>query len=256
MLTGQIHDNNRTAILNVLMRELHRTHVSPDDLLVQSESINVLTIRDLRWPEAYGLMLIDMGGGKLKIKNDHIKNDKYRENNPEYNTHTTSDLKKIRRWLHEYTGPLDSERITRESHYKAKRIFEVWQKETAGVMNDMQRKLTISTIVLDIANYLRTGAAYQNPLIRECFDKIPAAEQYALRMSAPMPDTHLLLSTDGRVSCSRMISFSSPQKQYSGVFEGLAPTYKEKIAILKILEDKTFVEDVGVRLNDYNFWVY
>lgn len=260
MLTGQISDLDRSVVLNNLIGELKRTHISRYPLRVVSVNKYVVDIIDERWSAAY-VLRINNGDAHnvVKLSSPFIENEKYRSNNSEYNTRKTTDLKKVRRWLKEYTQPLTTEMITKESFGHSRELFYKWRGEFEATMRSVRHTVDLDDFITDAVNYFRTGLPYQDTKLAAFKNPefLSSLEQHRIRIKSKQPIRHFLLNSDETVSITEMKeSYYPPENKFTGHINLVSEDDRAKVAMLKIMEPNTFMPDVGVRLDNYNFWIY
>ena len=259
MLTGAIEDSDRYAPLNMFMRDLKRVHVSRYPLEVISRRRDQVFIYDTRFMEKPVLSLTAVGGDTYKIWSPLIQNEKYSRNNSEYNTRKTTDLAKIRRWLKEYAVPLSTEFIVRNSYRIMTNKMYVWKKQYESEIQDLVGDLKNGDVIADILNYVKTGVAYQSVKFdklksEEFLDKV---EQQLYRAKVDNPPLHVLVNPDDLVCVSTMTqTWNDPEHICTQQYDALETDYRSKIALLKTAPPNTVLDQVGLRIDTCNFWIY
>lgn len=259
MITGQIEDPNRDNTLNMLIRELKRTHVARHPLRVTSENTCLVHIYDDRCPTEPVVEVSTNGYGNFTIASPYIHNEKYRTGNPDYHTRKTTNLAKVRRWLKDYTKPYEVNAITNITRELRRDIFHHWKGEFYESVRNATQKIDRDSIIEDVLNYARTGVPYQSPKFAPFLNGefIKQIEENDKRSKTPEPCMHVLLERDGIAHLHlKEHKYSDPIHNFTGHIDTLDVHYRSKVAMLKIVDAKTFVPDVGVRLDTHNFWVY
>lgn len=259
MLTGQIEDSCRNSTLNMFMRELKRTHVTRHPLRVSSENTCLIHIYDERCPTEQVVELATDGYGKFIITSPFISNEKYRTGNPDYHTRKTTDLAKVRRWLKEYTKPYEVTAITDVTFGIRIDVFQRWKSEFYEVVRNTTRQIDQEAIIQDVLNYARTGVPYQSPKFAPFLngDFIKQVEENDKRYKTKEPHMHVLLERDGIAHLHlKERKYTDPVHNFTGHIDTLDNHYRSKVAMLKMVDPKTFVPEVGMRLDSHNFWVY
>ena len=259
MLNGQIEDTDRNSTLNMLIRELKRTHVTRHPMRVSSENTCLVHIYDERCPTEPVVELGTDGYGKFTVTSPYIRNEKYRTANPDYHTRKTTDLAKVRRWLKEYTKPYEVTAITDVTLGIRGDIFQRWKVEFYEVVRNTTRHIDQEAIIEDVLNYARTGVPYQSPKFAPFLNGefIKQVEENEKRFKTKEPCMHVLLERDGIAHLHlKERRYTDAIHNFTGHIDTLDPHYRSKIAMLKIVDVKTFIPDVGVRLDTHNFWVY
>jgi hypothetical protein len=86
---------------------------------------------------------------------------------------------------------------------------------------------------------------------------IKQVEENEKRFKTKEPCMHVLLERDGIAHLHlKERRYTDAIHNFTGHIDTLDPHYRSKIAMLKIVDVKTFIPDVGVRLDTHNFWVY
>jgi hypothetical protein len=202
---------------------------------------------------------LSIEGNTVHFHSPYICNDKYSKGNSDYNTRKTTNLANARRWLVEYVRPFTSSQIAGKCINAAIKLVEEWKKDADYFIYQTRCGFDTTDVLEDMINYCKTGIPYQTPKLAKYTTQefLASLEAAKARSSVAPPMTHVLVNPDDAVEVNRFGSRYCPSDVvFSGMFDTLDESYRAKIALLKMSDKKTFVPDVGVQLDEYNFWVY
>lgn len=269
MLIGDVNPNKdgvtvRHMTLQALVDTLALTHVSRYPIEVVSIDCDRLLFRDTRFRgHPVAKLFIDYTTNRITIDCDRIENNKFNQHNPDYSTRTTNDLAKMRKWLKEYVQPYSPAEVARFSFGDMKAKFAAWADHYNNTFRDSYLNISTTDVIKDIINYLGGGQPYTTGKLAQY-----ATQEFRLqilenerRRKCESPKIHLFINPDGVMwlTGTEIGQFSECTISGAQVLDSvdmLPGTVKEKYSMLKLVDDGTYLETVGVRLHHNNFWLH
>jgi hypothetical protein len=230
---------------------LSGTHVYFVDERFMDLQPNVLTVMG-----ATKLQLEENGkyGKGYRVYSSSLTNEKYHYSHQKHRSLASSDPDKIVSILRKCTGSMPATGLHKTTEKINIHIINTWRDVFKSDLSAAINKVSmydsfIQTLMVDISNYRNgTAAPYSNDVFHTIFsDKNIAtyAEHYR-RRKVDMP-THNVVVHPAEVVVNNLV--------VSGLAE-LSVDKQEAIGMLKLVENLTFVEGVGTRINENNFWIY
>lgn len=268
MLIGDVSNKgatfSRDPNLQSLIDTLALTHVSRYPIQVEAFSYDAVIFKDARFRGDRLLRLsIDSANKKMTIDCQRIANNKYNSNSAEYTTRTTNDLAKMRKWLKEYVQPYDHSEAVQLNYSPMYKVFSAWVEELYDTWREAYSAVNSTEVIADMLNYLGGGQPYSTGRLaafatQEFCVKVT---EYNRRKTCPQPNINLFVNPDGAiwVANTQMARFSGCSISSAQVLDSanaLADNLKEKYSMLKMVDDNTLVDGVGVRVSHNNFWVH
>jgi len=247
--------------LDILTKQLVRTHVSRYPITAEVPNSCDVYFYDDRHRDKAIMVLTYMGEGQIGFRSPFIKNEKYKENNSNYETKQTNNMTKARKLLAEYVRPYTPHELTKYKHNDVTAAFLTWKHE----FTDKIRKSLFYTgsedILNEIVNYANTGIMYGTDKFKELTkpDTLELIRTHKER-DTEMPKKHVYVQPDGVVfSCDAEKVWGNftmgEVSTYNSVYE-LPDDLRGNVALLRMAEDKAVVNKVGLRLDANSFWVY
>lgn len=247
--------------LDILAKQLVRTHVSRYPITVEVTGSTHIYFYDERYRGKAVMILAYVGDGQLSFRSPFIKNEKYKENNPNYETKQTNSMAKARKILNDYVRPYTPHELTKYLHNDASNAFLHWKHE----FHDKVRKglffMGLDDILNEIANYANTGIMYGTDKFKELTkpDTLELIRSHKER-DTEMPKKHVYVQPDGVVfSCIAQKEWGSftmgEVSTHNSIYE-LPDDLRGNVALLRMAENKAVVSKVGLRLDANSFWVY
>jgi hypothetical protein len=247
--------------LDILTKQLVRTHVSRYPITAEVSGSSSIHFFDYRHRDKPVMLLVYMGGGQLSFRSPFIKNEKYKENNSNYETKQTNNMTKARKILAEYVRPYTSHELTKYLHNDAGNAFLAWKHEFTDKLRKALFYVGSDDILNEIVNYANTGIMYGTDKFKELTkpDKLELIRTHKER-DTEMPKKHVYVQPDGVVfSCDAEKVWGNftmgEVSTYNSVYE-LPDDLRGNVALLRMAEDKAVVNKVGLRLDANSFWVY
>lgn len=257
---------NLNSMFAELLADFRRTQVSrfPVEVMVKHENYMVFT--DSRFPVKYeelGNVNKILGSvyasddNKIVVESRLIKNDKYASHNNDYHTRKTQDIRKVLKYMKEYIKPYTAHEIANRtigvakeafSEYKSNTTWDARKYELDDVMDLYEEALHMKTL-----GYEPKTEAFRK-LLGEGFEIV---EKAARIEDKEFPKVHVYVAPDETVTVSVL---ENKSKLPIGVdsYESLAaaPTLiQQHVGILKIMEDRSHVPDIGYKASATEFWI-
>lgn len=269
MLIGDVNPNvggqsERHATLQMLLDTLALTHVSRYPVEVVSVTFDSVMLRDSRFPKVALLRLsLDESTGKITIQSERISNYKFKETSPEFRTRTTNDLAKVRKWLKEYTQPFTPAEVAKLSSGQCRDEFFSWASEFNEAWRAAWASVNRIDVMEDIIRYLGGAQPYSTGTLAgiatpEFRTKMLERDR---RQNVPQPPVNLFINSDGVcwltfVENIKHSTCTPKDTKIADSVDALPLAVREKYSMLKLVEDSTYVESVGLRLSHNNFWLH
>lgn len=263
MLIGQITDTNRNPALQQLVSQLARTHRSRYPVRVVSGDRDTVNFYDSRLLDQKVGALSKQNGNDLLIESPLIENNKYSRDRSMYHTRKTTDLAKMRKWLMEYILCIPAEMIPGCTESEAEVVFARWRDEHRDAYHQVYRKIDGRDVLDSIIAYKKGGAPYATQKLAEVLNSnfMEMMEEHTRRNKFKYPTRNIFINPDGPTQVA--VKEKTYEKTYDPYvitqhlsFEALDEDTRGKCAILKLAENKSYVEGVGVKICANNFWVY
>lgn len=191
------------------------------------------------------------------IESRLVNNDKYSRHNSDFHTRKTTDPKKFFKYLKEYVKPFSYQEVALRSMRGAENKFDDWK-------NDKRRQayqtvnVNWNDIMEEITKLHALGIKPQTEKFRKAYELgIPAYEEYKELEHKSFKRIHVFAHTDGTVAVSSFADYGDMQKG-STLYEELSyvPQHiQEQVGMLRMMSAGDFVPNIGVKVNDREFWV-
>jgi len=191
------------------------------------------------------------------IESRLVNNDKYSRHNSDFYTRKTTDPKKFFKYLKEYVKPFTYQEVALRSMRSAENKFDDWK-------NDKRRQayqtvnVNWNDIMEEITKLHALGIKPQTEKFRKAYELgIPAYEEYKGLESRNFKRIHVFAHTDGTVAVSSFADYDDMQKG-SNLYEEMSyvPQHiQEQVGMLRMMSAGDFVPNLGMKVNDREFWV-
>lgn len=247
--------------LDILTKQLVRTHVSRYPITAEVTDASTTCFYDDRYRDNAVMVLTYVGDGQLSFRSPFIKNEKYRKNNINYETKVTNNMTKARKILADCVRPYTPYELTKYKQNDASNVFLNWKHEFSDKIRRVFNYLSSSDVLDDIANYAETGIPYGTKKLQalvtpENLELIRASKE----RDTDMPKKHVYVQPDGTVfHCVVDKAFGNftmgEVSTCNSVYE-LPEDMQGSVALLRMVEDKSVINKVGLRLDTNSFWLY
>lgn len=193
-------------------------------------------------------------GKGYRVYSSSLANEKYHYSHQKHRSLASSDPDKIVSILRKCTCSMPATGLHKTTEKINTHIINTWRdvfKSDLSAAIDRVSKYDsfIQILMADISNYRNgTAAPYSNDVFHTIFsDKsMTNYAEHFRRRKVSMP-THNVVVHPAEVVVNNIV--------VSGLAE-LSVDKQEAIGMLKLVENLTFVEGVGTRINENNFWIY
>jgi len=247
--------------LDILTKQLGRTHTSRYPITAEVTDSSTTCFFDDRYRGKAIMVLTYVGDGQLLFRSPFIKNEKYKENSNNYETKVTNNMTKARKILAEYVRPYTPHELTKYKQNDANNVFLAWKHEFSEKIRNVLNYLASSDVLDDIANYAETGIPYGTKKLKalvtpENLELIRASKE----RDTPTPKKHVYVQPDGTVFyCTTDKSWGSftmgEVSTCNSVYE-LPEDMQGSVALLRMVDDRSVINKVGLRLDANSFWLY
>jgi hypothetical protein len=235
---------DRTSLIGFVDSRFPTTRYSKDEMLA------------MVWVEQ-----VDSRSGaqvtQYTIESRLISNDKYSRHNSDFFTRKTTDPKKFFKYLKEYAKPFTYQEVALRSMRSAENKFDDWKNEKR---NEAYHTVGMNwnDIMDEITKLHALGVKPQTEKFKKAYDVgIPAYEEYKGLESRTFKRIHVFTHTDGTVAISSFADYGDIQKG-STLYEEMSyiPQHiQEQVGMLRMMSVGDFVPNIGMKINDREFWV-
>lgn len=228
--------------------ELHQVH--PKNFLCYQARFF-----DPRFPSAkeVGSVAWDYGRSvnsyEYVISSRLIENAKYSPwNSRDFNATRTKDMAKAIKKAMEFIIPFQWQEFTKESSDVAQRAHRAWVEENSGVSRNFN--FGHKDIVEELKNLMSQGAVFKTEVFKQAIGSIPLWEEYRSRLDKPAKMECVMYAL-GKVN----VTDKSESREYPND-EALPEHIRQKVGLLKLLEDRKLIPEVGFKFDTNTFWIY
>jgi hypothetical protein len=191
------------------------------------------------------------------IESRLIHNEKYARHNSDFYTRKTTDPKKFAKYLKDYVKPFSYQEVAMRSMRLAEGKFDDWKgdkrREAYHTVN-----VNWNDIMEEITKLQALGVKPQTEKFRKAYEVgIPAYEEYKGLENKSFKRIHVFAHTDGTVAVSSFADYGDIQKG-STLYEEMSflPQHiQEQVGMLRMMSTGDFVPNIGMKINDREFWV-
>lgn len=250
-----------------LVREFRRVQVSrfPIDVYFEPEgNTGAVKFVDSRFANTTSLGRLhsetdDKGDWVWVLTSRSIVNDRFVRNNDRRHQKQTKDTKKMLRYLRDYIRPFSAKEIAISSMHTRNSQVENWVGQAKGLMRDLC-SLDRSDVMEEMIRMRAIGYKPQTEKFARIMEQgLAAWEEAQRRAERKVMQVHLFINPDESIEI-----FCEDKMGYAGINQGVAtfdkiedtPTcVQQHVAMLRMMEDKAFVPEVGTKINATNYWV-
>jgi hypothetical protein len=191
------------------------------------------------------------------IESRLIHNEKYARHNSDFYTRKTTDPKKFAKYLKDYVKPFSYQEVAMRSMRLAEGKFDDWKgdkrREAYHTVN-----VNWNDIMEEITKLQALGVKPQTEKFRKAYEiGIPAYEEYKGLENKSFKRIHVFAHTDGTVAVSSFADYGDIQKG-STLYEEMSflPQHiQEQVGMLRMMSTGDFVPNIGMKINEREFWV-
>jgi len=269
--------NNMEALIHVELEELltdfRRIQVSrfPIDVMVNTTG-QTIAFNDSRYPtdafhKSKSLALLYFDGHDKKtnkkiftVESRLIQNDRYSPRSSEYYTKSSSDVKKVAKMLRDYVKPYTGLEVAQNTLRSAELNFQTWRDKPDMESRDSMGNLYREDLLEIFTSLKSLGVPAVNDKMQKVYDEALPAYLVALeRKGNKFAGVHINFNPDDSVvvTCMRDDETKGINKG-SITYENLeaCPTFvQQQVSMLRIMEDGSYLPNVGTRISDKTFWI-
>lgn len=192
-----------------------------------------------------------------KLTSRLIQNEKYAAHNDDYFTRSTTDPKKLFKYMREYVKPYTALEIATRTRINAKEHHERWADEAWHEFRRVAGGIGSADIAREVMYLKSIGVKFHTEKFRKVAEEgVELFAESARRQAKPFSDVHVFFNPDESV----MVSSLSDGAMDLGTstyytFEEAPPAIQQQVAMLRLMEPNTFIPEVGMRVTDREFWV-
>lgn len=210
---------------------------------------------DPRFPEAkeVGWVMWDYGRSvnsyEYVVSSRLIENAKYSAwNSRDFSSSRTKDLNKAIKKAMEFIIPYQWQELASESKSFAERAHRAWTDENSLIARNFI--FNNKVVVEELKNLMLQGAVFKTEAFKRAIGSIPMWEEYRSRVEAPAKMDCVMYAL-GKVN----VTCGGEAREYPND-ESLPEGVRQKVALLKLLEEKKLMPNVGYKFDTNTFWIY
>lgn len=203
----------------------------------------------------------DKTGKKMfTIESRLIQNDKFSSVNSDYHTKTTSDTRKLFKLVREYVKPYSGMELALRTLRTAEASFDAWRTEPMRNSRESVSDLYRDDLLEIFASLKALGVTAVHAKMQRVYDQaVPAYLEGKERTNNKFAGVHVTFNPDDSVivTCMREDVENNITKG-SVTHESLevCPAFiQEQVAMLRLIESKTHLPNVGTKVDDKTFWI-
>lgn len=203
----------------------------------------------------------DSEGGKDQfcLASRLIVNDRFVRGNDRKHQKHTKDPKKLLRYMRDYVKPFSAKEIAANSIELRREHLMQWRGEAQSLMRDLCN-IDRDDVMEEIVRMQAIGYQPQTEKFAKVVrEGLAAWEEHKRRINRSVMNVHVFINPDESVEI-----FCPDKMGYAGLNQGVnsfdslagAPNcVQQHVAMLRMMEDKAFVAEVGTKINATNYWV-
>lgn len=248
-----------------LLADFRRTHVSrfPVEVIVRHD--DYISFVDSRFPVPYEqsanvdriLGSVYMSDSKLVVESRLIQNEKYSTHNTDYHTRKTQDTRKVLKYMKEYIKPYTAHEIANRTLGVAEQHFADHKDKVVWKARDY-RLHEVEAIYAELMHMKAVGYEPKTEALQKIMTEGLEHIEHAIRVKdKDFPRVHVYVAPDESVNVA-VLSPKSGLEVGVTSYESLAatPTFiQQHVGILKIMEDRSHVPDIGYKASNCEFWI-
>lgn len=161
--------------------------------------------------------------------------------------------------MRDFVKPFSAKEIARESIDYHDRHTGHWRNEAESLMRDLCN-MSREDVMREMVRMQTIGYKPQTEKFAQMMEKgLPAWVEYKRRVERSVMNVHVFINPDESVEvyCTDKLGFAGIN-QGTTPFSSLAdaPTsIQQHVAMLRMMDDKTFIPEVGTKIDANNYWV-
>ena len=195
-----------------------------------------------------------------------VCNEKFSSSRDQYYRAASVDLSKAVKNFKRYAIPYAPYEIAQMSLTRAASASYAAKVRPQRAMRDLTRELfEESSFWADTLRLYDSGHRFSSPKVNELFQKMSEAKREGMERSGRA--VHMCAveaRDDGRFSLTKVLDMddNTPYKSLPATSphvvtqEQLPEAMQHKLALLSMVDDGAYVDEVGIRVNDWMYWIH
>lgn len=263
MLDIQCEDMLEHEGLKQVLKDFRRVQVSRFPIIASCRQDSIRFV-DSRFPAATAIAHLDVEVNDedkeyFCLESRLIINDRFVRGNERRNQKHTKDPKKLLRYMRDYVKPFSTKEIAHQTIEQHERPTRVWRGEAESLMRDLCN-MSREEVMQEMIRMQAIGYKPQTEKFAQMMEKgLPAWVEYKRRAERSVMNVHVFINPDESVEvyCSDKLGFAGIN-QGTTPFNSLADTptsIQQHVAMLRMMDDRTFIPEVGTKIDANNYWV-
>lgn len=210
---------------------------------------------DPRFPDAKeaGHVMWDYGRSvnsyEYVVSSRLIENAKYSAwNSRDFSSARTKDMAKAIKKAMEFIIPYQWQELASESKDLAQRAHRYWAEENSSVGRNFN--FSHREVVEELKHLMEQGVVFKTEAFKQAVGSIPMYEEYRSRSEKPAKMECVMYAL-GKVN----VTEGNQSREYPND-EALPEEVRQKVGLLKLMEDKKLMPNVGYKFDANTFWIY
>ena len=188
-----------------------------------------------------------------------IINDRYVRGNDRKHQKHTKDPKKLLRYMRDFVRPFSAKEIASNSADIHSRHLDGWKGQAHSLMRDLCA-LDRNDVMQEMIRMRAVGYKPQTEKFAQIMDQgLAAWEEANRRVNRKVMQVHVFINPDESIEV-----YCHDKMGYMGINQGVTafnsladtPTcIQQHVAMLRMMDDKAFVPEVGTKVDASNYWV-
>jgi uncharacterized protein YcbK (DUF882 family) len=235
----------------------------PIDVEASENNNNIISFADSRFPTNMvhykkNLAVLepnrldDKGRTVYVLRSRLIKNEKYSEQNDDYHSRETADLKKLSKFLRDYVKPYSPLEVSKMGSDVSDDLYR-WRGEARRSFSEVVGQVSESDVAEEVAYLKSVGVAFRSDKFRDiAANGLELYDELKRRENEDVKSVHVYINPDESVNVT-----VADDKTYSyETLEGVPEAVRQQVALLMMVDMKQYVPEVGKRTAEKMFWVH
>ena len=236
---------------------------------------NAVYFYDDRYPEmpqtktkkmvGYVAMVKDSDSMQFHVRSRLINNERYRVGSQEYHTKVTKSFDKALKLMIDFIRPYGLPEVMSESVHKFTSQVEEWVSKARRNYNDISVD-NRNDLVTELLHLKTLGVQFKTDTFRDLSNKVEeTTREYKRRTDMKIRGYHVVFTSNIIYITSGIVTGSGYSTSLTDI-DKTAQTYHSetdipenilsKISFLKMVEKNEALDEVGIRVNDYEFYIF
>ena len=188
-----------------------------------------------------------------------IHNDRFANHNPRRHQKHSDDIKKMLKHLRTYTMPFTGKEISKRSNDVYFEGVQTWRWDGKTKMVAACR-MEREDVMDELVRMKAMGYIPHNEKIRKAMDEgVDAWAEHLRRETRKCMAVHVYINPDESVEifCDDSVGYAGISKgsTYFPSLENTPMCIQQHVSMLRMMDDKSFVPEVGTKVRDNVYWV-